>query len=89
MSASLKAFLTTHLPSTKTSKKQKFALGIADAHLGQAIFQETGITASFDATVVELFRGIRTHFTSIIKSKKHLALTLLNIEVNENDIMKA
>jgi hypothetical protein len=38
VSPTLKGFLTTHLPSTKTSKKQKFALGIVDPHLGQAIF---------------------------------------------------
>lgn len=65
----LKNFLTTHLPSTKTSKKQKFALGISDPKLGQEIFQETGITASYNETTVELIRGIRTHFNKIIKSK--------------------
>jgi nucleolar protein 56 len=65
----LKNFLTTHLPSTKTSKKQKFALGISDPKLGQEIFSETGITASYNETVVELMRGIRAHFNKIIKSK--------------------
>jgi nucleolar protein 56 len=69
VSPSLKSFLTTHLPSTKSSKKQKFALGIVDPHLGQSIFTETGITASYNETVVELLRGIRTHFAKIIKSK--------------------
>jgi len=65
------------LPSTKSSKKQKFALGICDPHLGQSIFGETGITASYNETVVELLRGIRMHFTSIIK------------KINENDVLKA
>lgn len=65
----LKNFLTTHLPATKSSKKQKFALGISDPKLGQEIFSETGITASFNETVVELMRGIRMHFNKIIKSK--------------------
>ena len=69
MPNTLKNFLTTHLPSTKTSKKQKFALGISDPKLGQEIFSETGITASYNETVVELMRGIRAHFNKIIKSK--------------------
>lgn len=30
----LKQFLTTHLPATKSSKKQKFMLGVADPHMG-------------------------------------------------------
>ena len=65
----LKNFLTTHLPSTKTSKKQKFALGISDPKLGTEIFSETGITASYNETTTELMRGIRMHFNKIIKSK--------------------
>jgi nucleolar protein 56 len=69
VSSTLKSFLTTHLPATKSSKKQKFALGISDARLGQEIFAETGITASFNETTVELMRGIRMHFSKIIKSK--------------------
>lgn len=65
----LKNFLTTHLPSTKSSKKQKFALGISDPKLGNEIFNDTGITASYNDTTTELMRGIRTHFNKIIKSK--------------------
>ena len=72
VSPTLKNFLTTHLPATKSSKKQKFALGICDPRLGQEIFQETGITASYNDTTVELMRGIRTHFAKIIKSKTTL-----------------
>jgi len=30
----LKQFLTTHLPATKSSKKQNFMLGVADPHMG-------------------------------------------------------
>ena len=70
VSSALKSFLTTHLPATKSSKKQKFALGISDPKLGQEIFSETGITASYNETTVELLRGIRTHFAKIIKSKE-------------------
>jgi nucleolar protein 56 len=33
--STLKKFLTTNLPATKTAKKQKFLLGIAEPRLGQ------------------------------------------------------
>lgn len=65
----LSQFLTSKLPATKSSKKQKFALGISDPKLGQEIFGETGITASYNETTTELLRGIRMHFTKMIKSK--------------------
>jgi nucleolar protein 56 len=69
VSLTLKNFLTTHLPSTKSSKKQKFLLGIADPKMGQDIFNETGITASYNESIAELQRGLRTHFVKIMKSK--------------------
>jgi nucleolar protein 56 len=34
-SDTLKNFLTTHLPATKSAKKQKFMLGISDPKMGQ------------------------------------------------------
>ena len=71
----LKNFLTTHLPATKSSKKQKFALGISDTKMGAEIFSETGISASWNETIVELLRGIRAHFNKIIKSKKSWPLS--------------
>jgi nucleolar protein 56 len=69
VSLTLKNFLTTHLPATKSSKKQKFLLGIADPKMGQDIFNETGITASYNESIAELQRGLRTHFVKIMKSK--------------------
>ena len=69
VSTTLQNFLTTHLPTTKTGKKQKFALGISEPHLGKRIHEATGITASYDDTIVELLRGVRQHFTSLTKSK--------------------
>ena len=65
----LKTFLTTHLPTSKSSKKQKFALGISDNKLGKELFEQTGITASYNDTTTELLRGIRAHFTKLAKSK--------------------
>jgi len=67
VSDTLKSFLTTHLPATKSSKKQKFLLGIADPKMGQEIFAQTGFTATYNDSVAELNRGIRTHFVKIMK----------------------
>jgi nucleolar protein 56 len=70
----LKNFLTTHLPATKSSKKQKFALGISDAKLGPQMFSETGITAIHNDTTTEMIRGIRNHYAKLIDSKYYLTL---------------
>ena len=63
----LKNFLISNLPATKSSKKQKFLLGIADPKLGQEIFSETGFTASFNESIEELNRGIRAHLPKLLK----------------------
>jgi nucleolar protein 56 len=55
------------LPSTKSSKKQKFLLGIAEPKLGSEIFAETSITASFNESIEELIRGIRAHLPKLMK----------------------
>ena len=74
----MKNFLTTSLPATKSSKKQKFLLGIADPNMGREIFEETGITATTNDSVRELMRGIRTHFVKIMKSEyKFSALVVI------------
>lgn len=73
----LQNFLSSKLPKTKSSKKQKFALGISDPKLGQEIFEATGITACYNETVVELIRGIRTHFGKIVK------------KINDEDVKRA
>ena len=69
VSPALKEFLTQNLPATKSSKKQKFALGISDTKLGKELFDQTGITASYNDTTTELLRGIKTHFVKLMKSK--------------------
>lgn len=73
----LKTFLTTHLPATKTSKKQKFLLGIAEPKMGQEIFAETNFTASYNESIHELVRGIRMHLHKMLK------------KVEEEDIKRA
>lgn len=65
----LKNFLMTYLPASKSSKKQKFALGISDAKLGPELFADTGITAIHNDTTMEMIRGIRTHYAKLITSK--------------------
>ena len=39
VSPMLQKFLTQNLPATKSSKKQKFALGISDTRLGKNLFE--------------------------------------------------
>ena len=65
----LKNFLATYLPASKSSKKQKFALGISDAKLGPELFSETGITAVHNETTTEMIRGIRMHYAKLLQSK--------------------
>jgi nucleolar protein 56 len=67
VTGTLSSFLTTHLPATKSAKKQKFMLGICEPRMGQPIFEATGVTASHNESIVELIRGIRTHFHKILK----------------------
>ena len=69
VTVTLKNFLSTYLPATKSSKKQKFALGISDAKLGPELFADTGITAIHNETTVEMMRGIRMHYSKLIDSK--------------------
>ena len=69
VSQSLTTFLRQHLPASKSSKKQKFALGISDTKLGKDLYDKTGITACYNDTTVELLRGIKTHFVKLHKSK--------------------
>ncbi len=67
VSNTLKNFLTSSLPATKSSKKQKFMLGIVDPKMGQEIFNQTGFTASYNDSIAELQRGIRTHIVKLMK----------------------
>uniref|UniRef100_A0A7S3HYU7 Nucleolar protein 56 n=1 Tax=Favella ehrenbergii TaxID=182087 RepID=A0A7S3HYU7_9SPIT len=64
----LKNFLATYLPASKSSKKQKFALGISDAKLGPELFSDTGITAVHNDTTMEMIRGIRMHYAKLLQN---------------------
>ena len=84
----LKNFLSSKLPATKASKKQKFLLGVAEPKMGPEIFSATGISATCGESITELLRGIRTHFVKILKSKSTKKL-LIFLEVEDDDIRKA
>jgi nucleolar protein 56 len=75
VSETLKNFLNTNLPATKSSKKQKFLLGIAEPKLGSEIFADTGITASYNESIEELIRGIRFHLAKLMKKLSDEDLT--------------
>ena len=63
-------FLKQNLTKSKSSKKQKFMLGICEPKLGNEITTATGFTASYNESISELFRGIRTHFPKLLKKIK-------------------
>ena len=75
VSETLKNFLITNLPATKSSKKQKFLLGIAEPKLGSEIFADTGITASYNESIEELIRGVRAHLPKLLKKLSDEDLT--------------
>ncbi|PSC74827.1 Nucleolar 56 [Micractinium conductrix] len=62
----LKNFLTTNLPKVKAGKA-KFKLGVAEAKLGSAIQEETGVPCECNEYVGELLRGVRQHLATFIK----------------------
>jgi nucleolar protein 56 len=70
VSDTLKAFLQANLPSVKSSKKQKFQLGICEPKLGPEITEACGVTASYNETITEIVRGCRVHFNKILKKLK-------------------
>ncbi len=64
----LKNFLETSLPAAKAMKKQDQKLGVAHPTIGQAISEATGIPCTHGNVVNELLRGVRLHFSKLIKS---------------------
>lgn len=52
-------------------------VALSNNHNMYRVFAETGITASYNESIEELLRGIRTHFSKIMK------------KVSEDDVKKA
>uniref|UniRef100_A0A182YAP3 Nucleolar protein 56 n=1 Tax=Anopheles stephensi TaxID=30069 RepID=A0A182YAP3_ANOST len=61
----LSSFLDTTLP--KSAKKKPVTLGVADAKLGAAIAEALNVQCSHIGAVPEILRGIRQHFSSMVK----------------------
>ncbi|KAH8581905.1 SIK1 nucleolar Nop56 [Cryptosporidium sp. chipmunk genotype I] len=62
-SEELKTFLIQNLPK----KVKKYNLGVGDASLGKTL-SDQGYPVVIDKNISELLRGIRIHFTRIVKS---------------------
>ena len=68
-SESLNAFLESHLPKVKKSKKESatYRLGVFDTKLGEAL-SERGFVVTMSQSVKELLRGCRVHFAKLMKT---------------------
>ncbi|KAK8771413.1 nop56 ribonucleoprotein [Amblyomma americanum] len=61
----LQTFLETNLP--KSTKKSKVMLGVGDSKLGMTIQESMGISCQHTGVVPEVIRGLRLHFSKIVK----------------------
>ncbi|BFY98070.1 hypothetical protein BsWGS_01110 [Bradybaena similaris] len=66
----LQSFLEREVPKSK--KKIQIILGVGDAKIGSVISEMLGISCQFSGVVVELMRGIRTHFCHFVKGLTEL-----------------
>uniref|UniRef100_A0A0B7BBJ8 Nucleolar protein 56 n=1 Tax=Arion vulgaris TaxID=1028688 RepID=A0A0B7BBJ8_9EUPU len=62
----LQTFLEREVPKSK--KKVQVILGVGDSKIGAAIFETLSISCQHSGVVIELMRGIRTHFPHFIKA---------------------
>ena len=60
----LKLFLDTNVPK---SQKNTVLLGIGDTRVSNTIQEETGIKCTTNEAVVEILRGLRLHFSRMVK----------------------
>jgi nucleolar protein 56 len=74
MTDNLKDFLTRNLPKTKEGKKAKFALGMIDAKLANAVQDGTGLKCVCDEIVLEVLRGVRNHLSHFVKGLSDMDL---------------
>ncbi|XP_026437367.1 nucleolar protein 56-like [Papaver somniferum] len=66
MTEELRNFLELKLPKVKKGEKPQFSLGVADPKIGSQIFKETKIPCQSDEFILELLRGIRFHYETLI-----------------------
>lgn len=74
MTDELRNFLEASLPKQKETKKAKFSLGVAEPKVGSQISEVTKIPCQSNDFVLELLRGIRLHFSKLVKDVKVGAL---------------
>ena len=68
MTEDLNLFLETNVPKAeKKSKNASVTLGVSEPKLGAAISEALGITCLHTGVVPEITRGIRLHFSSLVK----------------------
>lgn len=77
----LKKFLTDEI-SEKKMKKETIA--IADPKLGSAINQALGIKVVSDSTVMDLYRGIREQFESLVSGLSHQDLSAMSLGLSHS-----
>ncbi|OAY68613.1 nucleolar protein 56-like [Ananas comosus] len=70
MTDELRNFLEASLPKQKETKKAKFSLGVAEPKVGSQISEVTKIPCQSNDFVLELLRGIRLHFSKLVKDVK-------------------
>jgi nucleolar protein 56 len=67
----LKNFLEANLPKVKKgSKNAGFHLGVNEPKLGNSITEQMSLPCKIDEAVTELMRGVRLHFSKLIKGLK-------------------
>ncbi|ORX43486.1 Nop domain-containing protein [Hesseltinella vesiculosa] len=77
----LKKFLESEI-SEKEMKKEK--LIISDPKLGSAVNKKLGINVVSDSTVMDLYRGIREQFESLVSGLSHDDLTAMSLGLSHS-----
>lgn len=70
MTNELRNFLELNLPKVKEGKKPKIRLGVGEPKIGSHIHEVTKIPCESNEFILELIRGVRTHFERFINDLK-------------------
>ncbi|KAI3948284.1 hypothetical protein MKW92_004393 [Papaver armeniacum] len=66
MTEELRNFLELKLPKVKKGEKPEFSLGVSEPKIGSQIFEETKIPCQSDEFILDLLRGVRFHYDTLI-----------------------
>ncbi|KAI3919648.1 hypothetical protein MKW98_031781 [Papaver atlanticum] len=75
MTEELRNFLQLKLPKVRKGEKPDISLGVADPKIGSQIFEETKIPCQSDEFILELLRGVRFHYDTLISDFEQSALS--------------